>query len=204
MDEPVAPASDNGKAQISTTPSDWAAAQDSLAAASGLSILLIEGHQPPALSISNNNSICQVFQSSPKHVRLCDAYCGIAYNRALEAEAASHYRCHAGLHCFAMPVDLGTGRQLAVIGGRAFLTSADYRALAERFRIGDLQELLSSEIFKNVIFASRQDLDDLARRIDEAARELNADVASGQRAKQAVVATQAEESLQAQESTTNL
>src|SRR5205823_785674 len=110
----------------------------------------------------------------------------------------------AGLHCFAMPVDLGTGRQLAVIGGRAFLTSADYRALAERFRIGDLQELLSSEIFKNVIFASRQDLDDLARRIDEAARELNADVASGQRVKQAVVAIQAEESLEAQKSPTNL
>src|SRR5436309_5028311 len=204
MDEPVAPARDKGTAQNSKTPSDWAAAQDSVSAASGLSTLLIEGHQPPALSVSNNNSICQVFQSSPKYAHLCDPYCGIAYKRALEAEAASHYRCHAGLHCFAMPVDLGTGRQLAVIGGRAFLTSADYRALAERFRIGDLQELLSTEIFKNGIFASRQDLDDLSRRIDEAARELNADVASGQRDKLPVVAIQAEENLQAQESTTNL
>ena len=122
----------------------------------------------------------------------------------MKAEGVAHYRCHAGLHCFAMPVELGTGRQLAVIGGRAFLTSADYRALAERFRIGDLQELLSSEIFKNVIFASRQDLDDLARRIDEAARELNAEVASGQRAKLPVVTIQAEESLEAQKSPTNL
>jgi diguanylate cyclase (GGDEF)-like protein len=182
MDELVAPARDKGTAQNSKTPSDWAAAQDSLAAASGLSILLIEGHQPPALSVSNNNSICQVFQSSPKYAHLCDPYCGIAYKRALEAEAASHYRCHAGLHCFAMPVDLGTGRQLAVIGGRAFLTSADYRALAERFRVGDLQELLSTEIFKNVIFASRQDLDGLAQRIEEAVRGLTGQMLRGERA----------------------
>jgi diguanylate cyclase (GGDEF)-like protein len=182
MDNPVAPARDKGKAQTSKMPSDWAAAQDSLAAASGLSILLVEGHQPPALSVSNNNSICQVFQSSPKHVHLCDPYCGRAFERAVEAGQASHYRCHAGLHCFAMPVDLGTGRQLAVIGGRAFLTSADYRALAERFRVGDLQELLSTEIFKNVIFASRQDLDGLALKIEEAVRGLKGQTQTVERA----------------------
>ena len=171
MDKPVAPARDRGKAQSNETPSDWPAEQDSLAASSGLSILLIEGHQPPALHVSNNNSICHIFQSSPKYVRLCDADCGRAYERALEAKGVCHYRCHAGLHCFTMPVNLGADRQRAVIGGRAFLTSADYRRLAERFRIGDLQELLSTEIFKNVIFASRQDLDSLAHRIDEIAGE---------------------------------
>src|SRR2546421_7916221 len=111
MDETVARTRGKAQTQNQQTPNGWADAQDSLSAASGLSILLIEGHQPPALSVSNNNSICQVFQSSPKYAHLCDPYCGIAYKRALEAEAASHYRCHAGLHCFAMPVDLGTGRQ---------------------------------------------------------------------------------------------
>lgn len=166
--------SDEGQTQNHQTPSGWTDAQESLAAASGLSVLLVEGHQPPALEVSNNNSICHAFQSSPKHVHLCDPFCGVAFERALKADGATHYRCHAGLHCFAMPVNLGTGRQLAVIGGRAFLTSADYRALAERFRIGDLQELLSTEIFRNVIFASRQDLDDLAERIEVAARELGA------------------------------
>lgn len=70
-----------------------------------------------------------------------------------------------------MPVSISGSKKkkLAVIGGRAFLTSADYRALAERFRVGDLQGLLSSDLFKNVVFASRQDLDDLARRMAEAA-----------------------------------
>jgi len=59
---------------------------------------------------------------------------------------------------------------LAVIGGRAFVTSADYRATAERFRAGDLQELLSTDLFSNVIFASDQDLDHAALRLGEAAQ----------------------------------
>jgi diguanylate cyclase (GGDEF)-like protein len=173
MDDASVLMSDEGQTQNHQTPGGWTDAQESLAAASGLAVLLVEGHQPPALEVSNNNSICHAFQSSPTHVRLCDPFCGVAYERALKADGVTHYRCHAGLNCFAMPVQLGTGERLAVIGGRAFLTSADYRALAERFRIGDLQDLLSSEIFKNVIFASRQDLDDLAERIEEAAKELS-------------------------------
>ena len=175
MDKTVAPARDKAQINPAETPDAWADAQDSLASASGLSVLLVEGRQPPALHVSNNNSICHALQSSPEHVRLCDPYCGAAHERALKAGGPVHYRCHAGLHCFTTPVALEAGgRQLAVIGGRAFLTSADYRALAERFRTGDLQELLSGEIFQNVIFAARQDLDDLARRVAESAAELGA------------------------------
>lgn len=156
-------------------PPGWAETQDSLASAAGLSILLVEGHQPPSLHVSNNNSICRAFQSSPAHKRLCDPYCGQAHERAMKAGAATHYRCHAGLHCFTMPVALGESTGLAVIGGRAFLTTADYRALAERLRTGDLQDLLSGELFKNVIFAAHQDLDDLAKRIAVASTEYQAE-----------------------------
>ncbi|HYY58284.1 MAG TPA: diguanylate cyclase [Pyrinomonadaceae bacterium] len=150
-------------------PPGWAETQESLASAAGLSILLVEGHQPPSLQVSNNNSICRAFQSSATRRRLCDPYCGVAYERAMSAGTTTHYRCHAGLHCFAMPLELGEKRGLAVIGGRAFLTTADYRLLAERLRTGDLQDLLSSDLFKNVIFAARQDLDDLAKKIASAA-----------------------------------
>ncbi|HEY0379470.1 MAG TPA: diguanylate cyclase [Pyrinomonadaceae bacterium] len=169
MDKTVVTARDKAQIRNQETPDAWAEMQDSLSAAAGLSLLLVEGRQPPALHVSNNNSICHALQSSPEHVRLCDPYCGVAHERAVKAGGPVHYRCHAGLHCFTAPVRLDPERQLAVIGGRAFLTSADYRALAERFRTGDLQELLSEEIFKNVIFASRQDLDDLAGRVAETA-----------------------------------
>jgi diguanylate cyclase (GGDEF)-like protein len=161
-----------GAAQSETSallPHGWAGVQQNLASASGLALLLVGGRQPPALTVANNNSICQAFQSSPAHAHLCQPDCGEAHARAVREGAAVQYRCHAGLHCFAAPVKLGAANPLAVIGGRCFLRVADYRALAERIRAGDLADLLSADLFGNVIFASRQDLDVLASRVAQAA-----------------------------------
>ncbi len=152
-------------------PPRWADLQKSIAESSGVSLLLVEGHQPPALSIANNNSICEALQSSPEHVVLCDPFCGEAHGRAIEANAITHYRCHAGLQCFAMPLEIDDQRQLAIIGGRAFISSSDYKELAERFCSGDLQDLNSEELFRNVIFADAADLDHAALRVSRAARE---------------------------------
>ena len=164
-------ATERAKFQNEESPSlrDWEQLQAAVAAEIDLAILLVEGHQPPQLAISNNNSICHAFQSSTTHAHLCDPYCGVAFQRAHEAGETTHYRCHAGLHCFAMPVGQNSRRPLAIIGGRAFLSSADYRELAERFRKGDLRELLSTELFRNVIFAARHNLDELAARLAEIA-----------------------------------
>jgi diguanylate cyclase (GGDEF)-like protein len=156
------PANDN-------SPAGWGERQQEIAESSGISLLLVEGYQPPALSIANNNSICEALQSSPAHVKLCDPYCGEAHARATAAGGITHYRCHAGLHCFALPVEIDETRPLAVIGGRAFVHGSDYRATAERFRSGDLQELMSDEIFRNVIFADEADLDHVALRVSKAA-----------------------------------
>lgn len=177
-------------------PSGWNEAQDSLAAAAGLSILLVEGRQPPALAISNNNSICHALQSSPAHVTKCDEYCGKAFERAQKAGGVTHYQCHAGLHCTAMPVQIEDRKKLAVIGGRAFLTSAAYRALAERFRVGDLQDALSTDIFTNVIFAGREDLDDLAVRVVDAIAEFKQQPAGAKRS--ATRAAPADEKLESE------
>src|SRR5918999_160868 len=108
-------------------PAGWAQVQEQLAASSGLSILLIDGHQPPALLVSNNNSICHAFQSSPEYVNRCDPYCGEAHRRAMSAGGMATYKCHAGLECFTAPVQVGKEKKLAVIGGHAFVTGADYR-----------------------------------------------------------------------------
>jgi len=153
-------------------PPEWPEMQDSLAEASSLALLLVEGYQPPALAISNNNSICQTFQSSPEHVRLCDPYCGMAHSRAMEAGGTVEYKCHAGLSCFAKPVEIAGRRKLAVIGGRAFITSADYQQLMERFRKGDLQDLAADEVFANIIFSDSQRLEEMAERVDRAAGRL--------------------------------
>ncbi|HJT26742.1 MAG TPA: diguanylate cyclase [Pyrinomonadaceae bacterium] len=160
-------------------PPAWPEMQDSLAEASSLALLLVDGYQPPALAISNNNSICQTFQSSPEHVRLCDPYCGMAHSRALEAGGTVEYKCHAGLSCFAKPVEIAGRRKLAVIGGRAFVTSADYQRLMERFRKGDLQDLAADEVFANIIFSDSQRLEEMAERVDRAAGRLRSASSNG-------------------------
>ncbi|HWF89709.1 MAG TPA: diguanylate cyclase, partial [Pyrinomonadaceae bacterium] len=126
-----------------------------------------------------NNSICRTFQSSPEHVRLCDPYCGVAHSRATEAGGTVEYKCHAGLLCFAKPIEISGKRNLAVIGGRAFVTSADYQRLMERFRAGDLQDIVSDEVFGNIIFSEPQRLEELAARIDRAAQRLRVASSNG-------------------------
>jgi diguanylate cyclase (GGDEF)-like protein len=150
-------------------PAGWVAAQDEIAAETGLAVLLVDGYQPPALVVSNNNSICHAFQSSRKHVRLCDPFCGAAHQRAISAGSKVEYKCHAGLQCFTMPVQIGERKNLAVIGGRAFTSASDYRALIERFRAGELNELLGRKPFENVIFAEPDRLEKAAKRIGKAA-----------------------------------
>lgn len=155
-------------------PPGWAAVQEKLAASSGLSVLLVDGRQPPALVASNNNSICHAFQSSLDYVGLCDPYCGDAHRRALSAGSAVQYKCHAGLQCFTVPVEIGGEQKLAAIGGRAFVSGADYRALVDRFRAGELNDLLPSEPFGNVIFAETDRLEELSERLQKAVRNFNA------------------------------
>jgi diguanylate cyclase (GGDEF)-like protein len=154
-------------------PAGWAPMQEQLAASSGLSLLLIDGHQPPAVLVSNNNSICHAFQSSPEYVNLCDPYCGEAHRRAMSTGGVATYKCHAGLECFTAPVQVGKEKKLAVIGGRAFVTGADYRAIVERLRGGDLEELLEKNPFANVIFAEQSRLEQLANRVQQAAHDFN-------------------------------
>jgi diguanylate cyclase (GGDEF)-like protein len=151
----------------------WSEVQENLAAKAGLSLLLVEGVQPPELAVSNNNSICQAIQSSSEHATLCDPFCGDAHRRARDAGGVIAYRCHAGLHCFATPVKIGSRDDLAVIGGRAFLEISEYRKTIERFRSGDLQDLFAQETFDNVIFGTNSRLDELARNLQRNLRDYN-------------------------------
>jgi len=173
---PIAP---NTQEHREDAPSAWPEVQDRLAGTSNLALLLVDGHQPPAVVVSNNNSICRTFQSSPEYVKLCDPYCGVAYAEATKAGGAIKYKCHAGLQCFAKPVQVGSKRNLAVIGGRAFVSAADYRQLMERFRAGDLNNLAADETFSNVIFSDNSRLDELAERVDTAAQRLHSAASNG-------------------------
>jgi diguanylate cyclase (GGDEF)-like protein len=90
----------------------------------------------------------------------------------MEAGGMVEYKCHAGLSCFAKPVEIAEKKKLAVIGGRAFVTSLDYQRLMERFYKGDLQDLAADEVFTNIIFSDSQRLEEMAERVDRAAARL--------------------------------
>src|SRR5262249_27997226 len=152
--------------------------QDAIGSSTGLSVLLIDGHQPPAVVVSNNNSICGALQSSKEHVTLCDPYCGEAHRKAMKAGGKVEYKCHAGLECFVMPVQIAGHKNSAVIGGRAFVTSADYQAVIERLRAGDLRGLDSETIFGNVVFSERERLVELAHVVEKAATRYRSMVSS--------------------------
>jgi diguanylate cyclase (GGDEF)-like protein len=173
---PIAP---NTQEHREDAPPAWPEVQDGLAANSGLALLLVEGHQPPAVVVSNNNSICHAFQTSPEHAQLCDPYCGAAHAEATKAGGTIEYKCHAGLQCFAKRVDLGGKRSLAVIGGRAFIKGVDYQQLMERFRAGDLQSLAANETFSNVIFSEPQRLEELAERVDRSTQRFHSASSNG-------------------------
>jgi diguanylate cyclase (GGDEF)-like protein len=162
-------------------PPAWAEVQDGLAESCGLALLLVDGHQPPAVAISNNNSICEAFQTSPDYAHLCDPFCGLAHSRAVKAGGTVEYECHAGLQCFAKPLEIsGSKRKLAVIGGRAFVRSVDYQRLRERFRTGDLQSLAASDdVFSNILFAEQQRLNELAERVEKAAHRIRSASSNG-------------------------
>jgi diguanylate cyclase (GGDEF)-like protein len=160
-------------------PTSWPETQDSLAESSGLALLLVDGYQPPAVVVSNNNSICHTFQTSPEHVQLCDPYCGAAHSKATKAGRTIDYKCHAGLSCFARPVEIKGKRNLAVIGGRAFVKSSDYQQLMERFRTGDLQSIASDEVFANILFSDSHRLTELEERVERAARRLEVTSSNG-------------------------
>src|ERR1700752_1473972 len=162
-------------------PASWPEIQDSLAESSALALLLVDGHQPPAMGVSNNNSICHTFQNSPDHAGLCDPYCGAAHSKAVKADDVVEYKCHAGLSCFAKPVELGGRGNLAVIGGRAFVKSSDYQQLMERFRTGDLQDIASENVFANILFSEPQRLVELAERVERAAKRLKSTSSNGSR-----------------------
>ena len=65
-------------------PARWVEVLEELAASSGLSLLTVEGRQPPSLAVSNNNSICRSLNPAGKFSRACSQFCGKALEKATE------------------------------------------------------------------------------------------------------------------------
>ncbi len=133
----------------------WFRLQRTLAEKTGLALTTIGSDGQPISQVENDNSICRSLQSTSEYAPLCAADCGGAHSRATEAGEATEFRCHAGLQCFAVPVEIA-GRQLTVLGGRAFTSSAEYtRFLREH---GDTDAIRTGEALTNMRFADLREV----------------------------------------------
>src|SRR5262249_4079127 len=103
---------------------------------------------------------------SPQHAPLCAADCGTAYTNATREGRRVEYRCHAGLHCFAIPVALDNKR-LVVLGGRAFTSASEYNQFLSRY--SDLEAVANGQGLKNVRFVASRDLHEAAELVGSTA-----------------------------------
>lgn len=99
--------------------------QQSLAEKTDVALITFAADKEIVGEIENDNSICKAMWNSEEYGSLCDEDCGKAYQKALNANNAIEFRCHAGLQCFASPV-LKNARQFVILGGRAFTSTSDY------------------------------------------------------------------------------
>ena len=123
----------------------WLRLQRSLADKNGVALVTLSQDGAAIGRIENDNSICKALRVAPDYAPLCQADCGGAHDRALTGGERIEYTCHAGLHCFAMPVSIGK-RQLVILGGRAFTSTAEYMRFQRNYN--DLPAVRSGECLK--------------------------------------------------------
>ncbi len=137
----------------------WLRLQKSLAEKSGVALSTLSRDGAVIGRIENDNSICQALRGSLDYSPLCAADCSNAYSKAIAANSAFHFSCHAGLHCFAIPVSIEQ-KQLVILGGRAFTSTAEYSEFLSNH--SELDAVASGECLKNIKFIDSRELGEAA------------------------------------------
>lgn len=137
----------------------WLRLQKSLAEKSGVALSTLSRDGAVIGRIENDNSICQALRGSLDYSPLCAADCSSAYSKALETGNSLHFSCHAGLHCFAIPVSIDR-KQLVILGGRAFSSTVEYTEFLRNH--SELEAVASGECLKNIKFIDTRELGEAA------------------------------------------
>lgn len=120
-----------------------------LADESGLAIAVVDRSGVETGSF-NNNSICRSLNPDGEFVSKCKAFCGKALDKALHAGREIGFTCHAGLDCRAFAMQ-DNGKPAAVIVGRTFTKSENYRRAASLATSGEWRSMPVSAMFGNVL-----------------------------------------------------
>ena len=143
----------------------WKIIQKDLADDNSVAVVIVDENST-LIHEANNNSICKILYSSDEFSSECEKFCGKAYQMARRAGTIVEYECYAGLNCRAVPIKKDEEIKFAAIVGRAFTTTSNYRAAAERTISGDWKKFAPNEFFENVILkGSVNDLEVVAKEI---------------------------------------
>ena len=137
----------------------WLRLQKSLAEKSGVALTTLSRDGAVIGRIENDNSICRAMRVSPDHSPLCAADCGAAYSNAIDADGQFDFTCHAGLHCFAIPVDIDQ-KQLVILGGRSYASTAEYTEFLRQY--GEMSAVESGDCLKSIKFIEARELAEAA------------------------------------------
>ncbi|MFT3742697.1 MAG: diguanylate cyclase [Pyrinomonadaceae bacterium] len=137
---------------------------DRLADENGIAVALVD-QASTEVYVANNNSICRSLNPDGKFKTHCKAFCGTAFEEAIEVGSTVSFTCHAGLECRVVPVD-DEGTPLVAIIGRTFVKAENYRRATTRAISGDWKDHSPAEFFENVLLAGSDSV------LDKAAAEI--------------------------------
>ncbi len=137
----------------------WLRLQRSLAEKNAIALTTLSRDGAAIGRIENDNSICRAMRVSADHAPLCAADCGRSFSNAVSAGKQFNFTCHAGLHCFAIPVAIDQ-KQLVILGGRSFVSTSEYTEFLHRYE--DLPAVESGDCLKNIKFIDARELEQAA------------------------------------------
>ncbi|HMT06561.1 MAG TPA: diguanylate cyclase [Pyrinomonadaceae bacterium] len=146
-----------------------------LADSSGLAISVIDrsGIETTAL---NNNSICRSLNPDGELLGKCNAFCGKALDNSLNAGREVGFTCHAGLDCRALAMS-DNGKPVAVVVGRTFTKSENYRRAASLAASGEWSSMPVSAMFGNVLLTgSSVALEKIVEKLERLGREVEVEM----------------------------
>jgi diguanylate cyclase (GGDEF)-like protein len=144
----------------------WLRLQKSLAEKNGIALTTLSRDGAVIGRIENDNSICRAMRVSAEHAPRCAADCGAAYSNAVAAGKRFDFTCHAGLHCFAIPVAIDR-KQLVILGGRSFVSANEYTEFLRGYQ--DLAAVGSGDCLKSIKFIDTRELIEAAELVGSTA-----------------------------------
>lgn len=137
----------------------WLRLQKSLADKNGIALMTLSRDGAVIGRIENDNSICRAMRISAEHAPLCAADCGAAHSNAVAAGRQFDFTCHAGLHCFSIPVSIDR-KQLVILGGRSFASTSEFAAFLDKYE--DIAAVEGGDCLKNIKFIDARELNQAA------------------------------------------